>query len=373
MTHASPTQVFRHGTAPRVGIVLLNLGTPDAPTAPALRRYLAEFLSDRRVVELPAMLWQPLLRGVILPLRAPRSAAKYATVWLPDGSPLEVGTRALAQALESTLRARGHDVIVRHAMRYGNPSTPSVLDALRDAGVTRLLAVPLYPQYCAATTASSLDAVMGWMMRQRRQPALRTLRNYADAPGYIAALAAKVRARWDAEGEPEQLLMSFHGMPRRTLDLGDPYFCECHKSARLLAEALGLAAPRWRVTFQSRFGRQAWLQPYTEPTLRELARAGCRTVDVVCPGFAVDCLETLEEIAIEGKQAFLSEGGERYRYIECLNAEPAWVDRFADLIAGDLQGWPTRDSAQTAALAASRARALAMGAEAGTQAPPAKP
>ena len=352
---------YRHGSAPRTAVLLLNLGTPAAPTAAALRRYLGEFLSDRRVVELPAALWQPLLRGVILPLRAPKSAAKYASIWRDDGSPLASGTRRLASALEQELARRGHAVLVRDAMRYGAPATADVLDALQREGVTRLLALPLYPQYCAATTASSLDAVMQWFARTRRQPELRTLRSWADDAGYIGALAAKVRARWQADGEPEQLLISFHGMPARTLALGDPYYCECQLTARRLAEALELPTDRWRATFQSRFGRQAWLQPYTAPTLQELARGGCRRVDVICPGFAVDCLETLEEIAVEARDLFLAAGGERYRYIECLNDDAAWVPRLADLAERQMMGWPEAAPARDA-LDASRARALSAGA-----------
>ncbi len=352
---------YRHGSAPRSAVLLLNLGTPAAPTAAALRRYLGEFLSDRRVVELPAVLWQPLLRGVILPLRAPKSAAKYASIWRADGSPLASGTRRLAVALEQELTRRGHAVLVRDAMRYGTPATADVLDALQREGVTRLLALPLYPQYCAATTASSLDAVMQWFAGARRQPELRTLRSWADDAGYIEALASKVRALWQADGEPEQLVISFHGMPARTLELGDPYFCECQLTARRLAEALQLPAERWRATFQSRFGRQAWLQPYTAPTLQELARGGCRRVDVICPGFAVDCLETLEEIGVEARELFLAAGGERFRYIECLNDDAGWVPRLADLAERHMQGWP-QVASPSAALDASRARALAAGA-----------
>ncbi len=354
---------YTHGTVARTAILLLNLGTPDAPTATALRRYLREFLSDPRVVEIPRAVWLPLLNGVILPLRAPKSAAKYASIWRADGSPLASGTAALAKSLEVRLAANGHHVLVRHAMRYGNPATAAVLDTLHAQGVTRLLVVPLYPQYSAATTASSLDAVTAWLGRARRQPELRTLRSFADDAGYIGALAQKIRAYWTEHGEPETLLMSFHGMPQRTLQLGDPYHCECQKSARLLADALGIGPDRYKVTFQSRFGKQPWLRPYTDPTLRALAKAGIGRVDVVCPGFTVDCLETLEEIAMEGKQAFLSSGGREYHYIPCLNADAHWIDALAGLIETHLQGWPTRQAADVAQGAASRERARAMGAE----------
>lgn len=362
MKFPSADRHYMHGSAPRTAVLLLNLGTPDAPTAPALRRYLREFLSDRRVVEIPRAIWLPLLNGIILPLRSPKSAAKYASIWQASGSPLAAGTADLAQALEAKLAARGHHVLVRHAMRYGNPATSTVLDDLHEQGANRLLVVPLYPQYSAATTASSLDAVMAWFARTRRQPALRTVRSFADDPGYIDALAQKIRAHWAEHGQPEVLLMSFHGMPQRTLQLGDPYHCECQKTGRLLAEALDLGTERYKITFQSRFGKQPWLQPYTDPTLRELAKAGTRRVDVVCPGFTVDCLETLEEIAMEGKQAFLSSGGSEYHYIPCLNADEHWVDAFTGLIETQMQGWPTREPVDAQQSSASRARAQRMGA-----------
>lgn len=335
------TQPDSGGTA----VVLLNLGTPDAPTAPALRRYLGEFLGDRRVVEIPRLVWLPLLYGVILPLRASRSAAKYATIWQSGGSPLATGTAALAEALQAELDRRGHRVAVRHAMRYGQPSTPAVLDDLADRD--HLLALPLYPQFSATTTASSLDAVMAWFGRLRRQPALRTVRSYAADRGYIEALARSVRRAWEGRARGELLVMSFHGLPQRNVKLGDPYADECRQTAEALAAALGLAPEQWRMTFQSRFGRQAWLQPYTEPTLRELARAGTRSVDVICPGFAVDCLETLEEVAMECKAAFLSAGGQNYRYIPCLNDDPAWVAALADRVEHELAGWPTRAAADS--------------------------
>lgn len=362
MQQPAADRQYTHGTEPGMAVLLLNLGTPDAPTAPALRRYLREFLSDSRVVEIPHAIWLPLLNGVILPLRAPKSAAKYASIWQAEGSPLACGTAALARGMQASLTAKGHHVIVHHAMRYGNPATAAVLDELHARGVTRLLLVPLYPQYSAATTASSLDAVMAWLRRARRQPELRTLRGYADDCGYITALAEKIQRQWANHGQAEQLIMSFHGMPLRTLQLGDPYHCECHKTGRLLGEALGLDASRYKVTFQSRFGRQAWLQPYTEPTLRALAKAGTKRVDVVCPGFAVDCLETLEEIAMEGKQAFLSSGGSQYHYIPCLNADPHWIEAFSGLIETHLQGWPTRQTVNAAQRNASLDRAKAMGA-----------
>lgn len=351
---------YEHGTPASSAVVLFNLGTPDAPTAPAVRRYLREFLSDRRVVEVPRAVWLPLLHGVILPLRSPKTAAKYASIWQHEGSPLAVATAALEREMQAEMQRRGHHVVVRHAMRYGRPATPAVLEELHAQGVTRILGVPLYPQYSAATTATALDAVANWLRGKRRQPGLRWVRNFADHPGYIGALADKVRAHWAEHGRPDRLVMSFHGMPRRTLLAGDPYHCECRKTARLLGEALGLDASQYVVSFQSRFGAEAWLQPYTEPTLRELGRSGVRRVDVVCPGFVADCLETLEEIAMEGKRAFLSEGGSEFHYIACLNADPGWVRALGDLVESELQGWPTRQAPDAAALQASRERAEAL-------------
>jgi len=247
-------------------------------------------------------------------------------------------------------------------MRYGNPSVARVLDELARDNVTRILLVPLYPQYCAATTASTLDAVTAWMRRNRRVPELRVVNHYHDAPEYIDALAHKISAHWQLHGRPDKLVLSFHGMPARTLQRGDPYHCECHKTARLLAARLDLAAADYQVTFQSRFGRQEWLQPYTEPTLRRLAQEGVGRVAVVCPGFSVDCLETLEEIAVEGKQAFLSSGGKTFHYIDCLNADPHWVRAFSGILETHLHGWNTRAAPDPAALERTRSLAQAMGA-----------
>jgi len=354
---------YQHGQPRQTAILLVNLGTPDAPTSAALRRYLREFLSDPRVVEIPKPLWWLILNGIILPARSAKSAAKYASIWTPRGSPLQVGTADLAQAVGGELAARGHRVLVRYAMRYGNPSVASVLDELAQQNVTRVLLVPLYPQYCAATTASTLDAVTAWMRRSRRLPELRVLNHFHDAAGYIDALAEKIQAYWAQHGRPDKLVMSFHGMPARTLKLGDPYHCECQRTGRLLAQRLQLPPSAYAVTFQSRFGRQEWLQPYTEPTLRRLAQEGTGRVDVTCPGFSVDCLETLEEIAVEGKQAFLSSGGKAFHYIDCLNAEPHWVQAFSGLIETHLQGWETTAPPDPAALALSRSLAAAMGAD----------
>jgi len=358
-----PEPPYTHGQAPQTAVLLCNLGTPDAPTAAALRRYLAEFLGDPRVVEIPRLLWWPILHGIILRLRPAKSAAKYASIWTDAGSPLQLWTQRQAQALQEQLAQRGHHVIVRHAMRYGQPGIAAQLDALKAAGVTRVLVLPAYPQYSGTTTASVIDAVADWARQVRNLPELRFVNRYHDDSGYIGALAASIRSHWDRHGRPDRLVLSFHGVPQRTLELGDPYHCECHKTARLLAEALGLERERYVVTFQSRFGKAQWLQPYTEPTLQALARAGVKRVDVACPGFTSDCLETLEEIDQEARAAFLQAGGQTFHYLPCLNADAAWIDALAALAERHLAGWPTREPADAAELAASRARALAAGAK----------
>jgi protoporphyrin/coproporphyrin ferrochelatase len=354
---------FSHGQAPRTAVVLCNLGTPDEPTAPALRRYLAEFLSDHRVVEIPKALWWLILHGVILRVRPAKSAAKYASVWMPEGSPLKVWTEKQATLLRGYLGERGHQVTVRYAMRYGNPSIPAVLNELKAQGVTRVLFVPAYPQYSGTTTASVFDAVATWGLNIRNLPEIRFINRYHDDPGYIEALAKRVRQHWQHHGQADQLVMSFHGVPERTLHLGDPYHCECHKTARLLAERLGLSADRYRVTFQSRFGKAKWLEPYTEPTLIQLAQGGLSSVDLICPGFTSDCLETLEEINMEAREAFLHAGGQAFNYIDCLNDSPDWIRALTDLSERHLQGWPTKQADDPMQLAASRERALARGAK----------
>lgn len=357
-----PEPAYSHGQAPRTAVLLVNLGTPDEPTAPALRRYLAEFLSDPRVVEIPRLVWWLILNGIILRTRPARSAAKYATVWMPEGSPLAVWTRRQAVAVDARLAAAGHRVTVRHAMRYGNPSLPATLDALRAEGVTRVLVLPLYPQYAAATTASVADKVLQWATQARRMPELRFIAEYHDDPAYIEALAQQLRAHWAAHGRGDKLVLSFHGVPERSLHLGDPYHCQCHKTARLLAAALGLQKDELVVTFQSRFGKAKWLEPYTEPTLQALAAAGTKRVDVMCPGFVADCLETLEEIAQEARHAFLEAGGEAFSYVPCLNDSPAWIDALAALAERHLSGWDTRTPPDPQELSAQRERALALGA-----------
>jgi len=325
----------------RTAVLLCNLGTPDAPDAAALRRYLAEFLGDARVVEIPRPLWWPILHGIILRVRPAKSAAKYRSIWTPEGSPLATWTACQAQLLPQWLAEAGHQVAVRHAMRYGSPSIASQLDALKAEGAQRILLLPLYPQYSATTTASVWDAVYAWSARQRRIPELRFVNGYAGDAGYIAALAASVRRHWQAEGRAERLVMSFHGIPERNVRLGDPYQREALATAQALADALQLAPADYSVTFQSRFGKAKWLEPYTEPTLVALARQGTRHVQVICPGFAADCLETLEEINQEARHAFLRAGGTRFDYIACLNDQPEWIAALGRLCLQHLQGWPT--------------------------------
>ena len=317
--------------APRVGVLLVNLGTPDAPSPAAVKRYLAEFLSDRRVVELPALVWQPILRGIILNTRPRKSAHAYGLVWGEDGSPLAAITARQAAALADRLGARA---TVDWAMRYGNPAIAERLAAMRAAGCDRILIAPLYPQYCAATTATANDKAFAALAAMRWQPAVRTLPPYHDDPAYIAALADSVRAGLAAlDFVPDVLLASFHGMPARTLTLGDPYHCQCLKSARLLGEALGREVA---VSFQSRFGRARWLEPATDATLAALPGRG---VAVVAPGFAADCLETLEELAIRGRATFLEAGGRAFAYLPCLNDGAPGMDMLTELVTRELAGW----------------------------------
>lgn len=360
---------FRHGTPGQTAVLLINLGTPSAPTRESVKAYLKEFLSDPRVVELPRLIWWPILNGLILQRRPRKSAAKYAAIWSEQGSPLLVNSQLQATLLRGYLGHRGIQVDVALAMRYGEPAIASVLRNLAERRAERLLIVPMYPQYSATTTASAMDAVFDVLGRTRNVPEIRWVKHFHDYPGYIAALRDSVLEHWKRHGRAQdgggKLVMSFHGVPKRTLRLGDPYHCECQKTGRLLGEALGLAPEEYVLTFQSRFGRAEWLQPYTAPTLQALARAGAEAVDVICPGFPADCLETLEEIAIEGRAEFLAAGGKEYCYIPCLNGSPGFVTALADLCAQHLQGWPLErlDTPERAAEAEqSRKRALAMGA-----------
>ena len=308
--------------ARRSGVLLVNLGTPDAPTASAIRRYLREFLSDRRVVELSRLLWLPLLHLFILPLRPLKLRHSYESIWTPQGSPLMAISRQQQSALQAAL---GPDVHVSLAMRYGNPSIAEALSDLGRRDVRRLVVLPLYPQYSATTTAAVLDQVFALLRTWRWLPELRTVNQYHDDDGYIDALTRSVEVHWQAQGRGEHLLMSFHSIPMSYFKAGDPYFCHCHKTARLLAERLGLVEGQWSVSFQSRLGRMPWLQPYTEPHLQELAKKGVQKLDVICPGFSADCLETLEEITLRYGESFRQAGGEALRYIPALNDAPAHI------------------------------------------------
>lgn len=319
---------------PRIGVLLINLGTPDAADAPSVRRYLAEFLSDRRVVEIPPIAWQPILRGIILRTRPKKSAHAYQQVWRDDGSPLAAFTRRQAMALAG---AFGDGVMVDWAMRYGRPAIAERLQAMKDAGCERILIAPLYPQYCAATTATANDKAFAHLATMRWQPAIRTLPPYHDDPAYIGALKDSIEASLaQLDFVPDAIIASFHGMPQRTLEQGDPYHCHCRKTARLLGAAMGRDLI---VAFQSRFGRAKWLEPATDTTLEALPAKGVRKVAIVAPGFSADCLETLEELAIRGRESFEAAGGTHFAYLPCLNDEPGSISMLRSILARELEGW----------------------------------
>ncbi|MFZ5788553.1 MAG: ferrochelatase, partial [Acidobacteriota bacterium] len=338
-SYSSPTR-FEHGEIPAVGVLFANLGTPDAPTPAALRRYLREFLSDPRVIELPRPLWWLILNVFVLPNRPRRSARLYERIWTSEGSPLLAMARRQAAALETRLRRRiASPLHVALGMRYGSPSIASALRELEARACRRILVFPAYPQYSATTTASTFDAVAAELSSWRWIPELRTVNGYHDDPGYVACLASSIREAWSTGGEPSRLMFSFHGLPRRYFDGGDPYFCLCQKTARLVVERLGLAEERSAVCFQSRFGREEWLRPYTDATLLEWAGRGLGRVDVVCPGFAADCLETLEEIAITNGELYRRAGGGAYRYLPALNDRADHVEALAGIAVRHLHGW----------------------------------
>jgi protoporphyrin/coproporphyrin ferrochelatase len=357
---------FAHDRTPKVGVLLINLGTPDAPTASAVRRYLAQFLTDARVIEIPAAVWKPILYGFILFVRPAASAKKYAAIWTKDGSPLLVhGQRQktlLLGYLGQRLKTAGlpADLCpVELGMRYGKPSIGKAIDKLLAAHCERILVVPMYPQYAASTTASAFDGVAAHLRHVRRIPGLRFIETFHDDPAYIKALAQNVNDYWMKHGRPDKLVISFHGLPRHTLDRGDPYHCLCQATGRLLAQELGLESNQWTLTFQSRFGKAPWLKPYTTDVLRALGKEGTRRVDVVCPGFVADCLETLEEIGIEARVTFLEAGGKEFHAIPCLNENPPWIAALADLVFRNLAGWlvPPVDR-QTREMTRARAKAL---------------
>jgi ferrochelatase len=324
-------------------ILLVNLGTPDAPTAPAVRRYLKEFLSDPRVVEIPRVIWWLILNLLILPIRSSRSAAKYQMVWMKEGSPLRVWTEKQALLLRGLSGMRGRDYTVDYAMRYGNPSIASVLDRLHAAGCDRIVVLPLYPQYSATTTASTFDAIAAWAAKVRNVPAFRFVKDYHDDDGYIAALATRISAarmrNGTAADATAKLVMSFHGIPRRSVERGDPYQAQCLATAQRLADKLGLLPEQWIATFQSRFGRAEWLRPYTVEVLEKLGAAKVANVVICCPGFPADCLETLEEIGMEGRASFLLAGGGNYHYVPSLDDDPKWIEALAAIAERNMGGW----------------------------------
>jgi len=368
MSRLLPEPSFRHDQSPRVGVLLVNLGTPDAPTPAAVRRYLAQFLADPRVTEIPSFVWALILHGIILRVRPAQSAAKYAKIWTPEGSPLAVHSARqrtlLAGYLGERLKKAGLPddlLVVELAMRYGNPSIPEAMEKLRAKGCARILVLPLYPQYAASTTATVVDAVGDHLSRVRRTPGLRIVDGFHDDPRYIRALARVVNDDWVRHGRPDKLVLSFHGVPRRTLDLGDPYHCQCHATGRLLAQELGLGRDDWVLSFQSRFGKAEWLQPYTIEVVTALGREKRRRIDVFCPGFVADCLETLEEIGMENRDAFLKAGGGEYHAIPCLNEHPAWIDALCGIAWDQLHGW-LRAPPDAAAREATLQRAKSLGA-----------
>jgi len=364
MAHYVNNPDYKHGTPAVTGVLLTNLGTPDAPTPGALRRYLAEFLSDPRIVELPRLLWKVILYGVILNIRPKRSAAAYKKVWMDEGSPLLVYSRRQAVAIARRLSDETSGPIkVALGMRYGNPSIPAALEELRQANVSHLLVLPLYPQYSASTTASTFDAVSDVLRQWRWLPQLRMVMDYHQNAGWVDAVAQSIHDHWDAHGRGQKLMMSFHGLPKRFLLNGDPYHCQCHASARLIAEKLGLADDDWQLVFQSRFGREEWLKPYCDHTLIAWAQAGIEHIDMVCPGFSADCLETLEEIAMLNRDIFLEAGGKIYHYIPALNDRPDHIGALTNIIEDNLCGWQEQNPDGLAQRQEdARQRALAMGA-----------
>jgi ferrochelatase len=358
MPKYQPTPKFEHGSSDCTGVLLVNLGTPEAPTTGAVRRFLKPFLSDPRVVEYPRLLWWLILNGIILRIRPSRSAEAYRQVWTDEGSPLMLFSKQLTERVREQLETRSPGTYrVELAMTYGDPSIGSAIDALQASGARRLLVLPLYPQYSGTTTASVFDGVTSKLRSMRWIPEMRFINQYHDASGYIAALAASIKEHWQQNGKGEHLLFSFHGVPQYTLMGGDPYHCQCQKTGRLVAEALGLGDDEWTLSFQSRVGREEWLRPYTDETVRELGHKGIGRLDVACPGFSTDCLETLEEIGMQNAEFFEEAGGKSLRYIPALNARDDHVDFLSGLLEQHASGWTNAEENP-----ASRQRAVAMGA-----------
>jgi len=335
---------FTHVQADKIGVIVSNLGTPQAPTKQALKPYLKQFLSDPRVVEVPKLIWWFILNGIILNIRPKRSAHAYSTVWTEEGSPLLVHTKNQAAGIQKRLhQLYGDDVMVEYAMRYGQPSVSKAIDSLLAQGARKIVVLPLYPQYCASTTGSTFDAVAEDFVKRRWLPDLRFISHYHDNPEYIKCVADKIRAHWETHPRADKLIFSYHGIPKRYLLNGDPYHCECHKTSRLIAQLLGLNTEEYMTTFQSRFGREEWLKPYTDETLKGLPAKGVKSVQMVCPGFSSDCLETIEEIGEENREYFEHAGGERYEYIVALNDDDQHLDMLTSLIKQNLQGWAVGD------------------------------
>jgi ferrochelatase len=331
---------YKHDSPACIGVLITNLGTPDAATPAALRKYLAEFLSDPRVIEVPKPVWWCILHGIILRTRPKKSAEAYEKVWTENGSPLLDFSLKQLEGIKATIKEKTDlPVKVELAMRYGNPSIQSGLEKLRAANAQRLLVLPLYPQYSASTTASAFDAVAKELTQWRHLPELRMVNHYHDNPAYIDALANSIEEHWQTNSKPEKLIFSFHGLPKHYFLAGDPYHCECHKTARLVAEKLGLNEDEWQVTFQSRFGPREWLKPYTDVTLKQLAKKGIKSVNIICPGFSADCLETIEEIDMQNREFFIEAGGEQFSYIPALNDKPEHIELLSNIICQHLQGW----------------------------------
>ena len=357
-----PEPTYQHGVFSRVGVLLINLGTPDAPTAKALRPYLKQFLSEPRIIELPRWFWWFILNGIILNTRPAKSARKYEKIWMPEGSPLKVHTERQTTLLASLLQEQTqYPLVVEYAMSIGTPSIKDKLWHMKERGCDRILVLPLFPQYAASSSGCALESVFCELGKMRNIPALRTIKHFHDNAGYIAALAENIENYWNEHGRPDKLVMSFHGVPRKTLDAGDPYHCECHKTGRLVAEALSLTNDQYQICFQSRFGFAKWLDPYTSEILEELGKQKLKRVDVVCPGFVSDCLETLEEIAIEGKAIFMAAGGEDYHYIPSLNEHPVWIRALSGIVRANLTDWINQSISEEDA-EHSRKRALQLGA-----------
>ena len=334
---------FTHKQADKIGVLVTNLGTPQAPTKQALKPYLKQFLSDPRVVEVPKLIWWFILNGVILNLRPKRSAAAYATVWSDEGSPLMVHTSNQAKGLGKRFSEKwGNEVIVEFAMRYGQPSIDNAIETLLNAGARKIIVLPLYPQYCASTTGSTFDAIAHDFVKRRWLPELRFINQYVDHAPYIQCIADSVKSHWETHGRADKVLFSYHGIPKRYLLNGDPYHCQCHKTTRLVAEALGLHKDEYMTTFQSRFGREEWLKPYTDETLKSFPSEGIKSVQVICPGFSSDCLETIEEIGEENREYFMENGGQKYEYIASLNSGDAHLDMLFELLESNMQGWQVK-------------------------------